>query len=93
MRLFVLACVAAVLGGQGLGAAVLQDDLAAVPRISQADFKKGLARDAVLVLDVRDAVSYANGHIAGAVSMPLDEVKNHVAELKAQRRPIVTYCA
>jgi rhodanese-related sulfurtransferase len=74
-------------------APVPQDDLAAAPRISQADFKKGLASDGLLVLDVRDAASYAGGHIPGSVSMPLDEMTKHIVELKAERRPIVTVCA
>ncbi len=69
------------------------DELAVVPRISQADFKKALAAGAVLVLDVRDAASYANGHIPGARSIPLDELRRHVKQLKAEPRPIVTYCA
>lgn len=74
-------------------AAALQDEPAAAPRISQADFKKGLANDGILVLDVRDEASYATGHIPGSVSMPLDELKKHIVELKAERRPIVTVCA
>ncbi len=88
-----MACASVTMIGPVTAAPAAQDELAAAPRISQADFKKGLAANSILVLDVRDAVSYANGHIPGAVSMPLDEVKKHVAELKAERRPIVTYCA
>ncbi len=69
------------------------DELAGVPRISQADFKRELTAGNVLVLDVRDAASYESGHIPGAVSMPLDELGRHLEELKAEKRPIVTYCA
>jgi phage shock protein E len=74
-------------------AAPQPDELAAAPRVTQAEFKTALAAGAILVLDVRDAASYANGHIAGAVSIPLDDVAAHAKELKAARRPIVTYCA
>ncbi len=74
--------------------AVPQDeDLSAVRRISQRDFKRALSAGTILVLDVRDAGAYASGHVPGAVSMPLDQVATHVQELKAERRPIVTYCA
>jgi len=36
-------------------------DMAAVPRMALADFKKALDAGQILVLDVRDAQSYANG--------------------------------
>jgi rhodanese-related sulfurtransferase len=49
----------------------------------------------VLVVDVRDAQSYANGHIAGAINIPLgdEEQAAHLTRLKAEKRPIVAYCA
>jgi rhodanese-related sulfurtransferase len=74
-------------------AGVQSDELAAVPRISQADFRKALEAGTVLVLDVRDSASYANGHIPGAKSIPLDELTRHVEELRAATTRIVTYCA
>ena len=64
-----------------------------LPRITLAEFKKLLATDAVVVVDVRAAESYAEGHIPGALSVPLDDLKGHVARLKALNKPIVTYCA
>jgi rhodanese-related sulfurtransferase len=69
------------------------DDLAAVPRISLDEFKKLLAKDAIVVLDVRDAASYHRGHIPHARSLPLADLKAHADELKAIKKPIVTYCA
>ncbi len=69
------------------------DDLAAAPRISQQEFKQALAAHTVVVIDVRDPVSYSNGHIPGAVSIPLDELSRHLPQLKAENRPIVTYCS
>ena len=93
-RTTVLICLVGVLGTAcSLTAAPLQDDLAAVARISQADFRKALAAGTILVVDVRDTGSYATGHIPGAVSIPLDEVLKHAQELKGERKPIVAYCA
>lgn len=66
---------------------------ATVPRISLDEFRKALARKRVLVVDVRDAVSYARGHIPGAVLMPLATLDLHTADLKKSKVPIVTYCA
>lgn len=69
------------------------DDLASAPRIPQAEFKKLLSDGTIFVIDVRDHQSYVNGHIPGAVSMPLETLASHVAELKAAKKPIVAYCA
>jgi 3-mercaptopyruvate sulfurtransferase SseA len=69
------------------------DELSAVPRISQSDFKKLLATGDVLVIDTRDEGSYRNGHIPGSISIPLTDIEKHVRELRGEKRPIVTYCA
>jgi 3-mercaptopyruvate sulfurtransferase SseA len=69
------------------------DDPATVPRISQADFKKAWLAKTILVIDVRDEAGFAAGHIPGAVLVPLAELAKHVQQLKAERRPIVAYCA
>ena len=45
----------------------------------------------VVVLDVRPPEEYAAGHIAGAVSIPLPELKRRLAELPRSRR-VVAYC-
>jgi predicted methyltransferase len=62
-------------------------------RISVADFKQLQAGGDVLILDVRDAESYRNGHLPGAVLVPLDTVESRAAELRTEKRPIVTYCS
>jgi rhodanese-related sulfurtransferase len=46
---------------------------------------------AVVVLDVRPAEEYAAGHIPGAISVPLTELENRLAELP-DRAEIVAYC-
>ena len=48
------------------------------------------AKGEMLVLDVRDAESYRRGHLPGAVLMPLETVESHAAELRTEKRPIVT---
>ncbi|RZL78115.1 MAG: metalloregulator ArsR/SmtB family transcription factor [Rhodococcus sp. (in: high G+C Gram-positive bacteria)] len=45
----------------------------------------------VTVLDVRPREEYAAGHIPGAVSIPLDELADHLAELPEDQE-IVAYC-
>jgi phage shock protein E len=69
------------------------DQAAAVPRISQKEFKKLSQAGEITVIDVRDAGSYAAGHIPGALLMPEETLEKHVAELKASKKPIVAYCS
>lgn len=45
----------------------------------------------VTVLDVRPREEYEAGHIPGAVSIPLDELADHLAELPEDQE-IVAYC-
>ena len=68
-------------------------DLSSAPRISLADLKKAFDAKAVVILDVRDASSYAAGHIPGAILVPLEALTKHVPDLKTAKKPVVTYCA
>jgi rhodanese-related sulfurtransferase len=45
----------------------------------------------LVVLDVRPAAEHAAGHLPGAVSIPVDELRRRLAELPADRE-IVAYC-
>lgn len=63
-----------------------------IPRISQAEFKKSLETGKIVVVDVRSAQSYNEGHIPGAISIPIDEVDLNVDRFKSFKKPIVTYC-
>jgi rhodanese-related sulfurtransferase len=66
----------------------LGDDVGAVGRDELiARLRKG---DVVLV-DVRPAEEFEAGHIAGARSIPIDELEHRLAELPADRE-IVAYC-
>jgi rhodanese-related sulfurtransferase len=75
--------------------AAQESDLAAVPRISIAELRTLQAADNAIVIDVRDAQSFATGHIPGARSIPLGTLLDsaRVGELKATPKEIVLYCA
>jgi rhodanese-related sulfurtransferase len=47
--------------------------------------------DDLVVLDVRPAAEYAAGHLPGALSIPVAELRRRLAELPADRE-IVAYC-
>jgi len=68
-------------------------DESSVPRISVADLKKAADAGQVLIVDVRDARSYADGHIPGAINVTLGDLPKQAAALKAARKGIVTYCS
>jgi len=89
-RAFWLVVLALLLGPPVLGQVA---DETAVPRISVADLKKAADTGQVLIVDVRDAGSYAEGHLPGAINIPLDALQQKLATLKAAKKPIVAYCA
>jgi phage shock protein E len=81
--------------GLSVGAPVMAQlaDETAVPRVSVADLKKAADAGQVLIVDVRDARSFADGHIPGAVNVPFETLEQKVASLKAAKKGIVTYCS
>ncbi len=50
-----------------------------------------LAADEVILIDVRPSLEYRQGHIAGARSIPVDELAEGISRLPSER-PIVAYC-
>ncbi len=83
--LIFLGGVVGLLGGCG-------DDPSTVGRVSAADLKALLDKNAAVTVDVRDVQSYAQQHIKGAISMPLNEIAGRLNELPRNKK-IVTYCA
>jgi rhodanese-related sulfurtransferase len=62
-----------------------------VEQLSAEELERRLARDQVVLLDVRPEPEYRAGHIAGARSAPLAELPSLLAKLP-QGREIVAYC-
>jgi rhodanese-related sulfurtransferase/DNA-binding transcriptional ArsR family regulator len=58
------------------------DEAALVERVASGD---------CVVLDVRPEEEYSAGHLASAVSMPLEQLEQRLAELPRDK-PIVAYC-
>lgn len=52
--------------------------------------KKGA--DAYQLLDVRQPAEYGNGHLAGAILIPLKELPDRLSELEKEK-PLIVYCA
>ena len=66
-------------------------DRGGVEQVSALELEQRLARGDVVLLDVRPEREYAAGHIAGARSVPVDELDS-VIEALPRRREIVAYC-
>jgi rhodanese-related sulfurtransferase len=64
---------------------------AEVEAISREELVKRLRGNEVVLVDVRPAEEFDAGHIRGAVSIPLDELDERLAELPADSE-IVAYC-
>jgi rhodanese-related sulfurtransferase/DNA-binding HxlR family transcriptional regulator len=62
-----------------------------VDTIGAEDLLERLARGDVVLVDVRPEPEYAAGHIAGARSIPLEELERRLAELPPDTE-VVAYC-
>jgi rhodanese-related sulfurtransferase/DNA-binding transcriptional ArsR family regulator len=60
-------------------------------QVSRAELLERIQTGHVTVIDVRPHEEYAAGHIPAAVSVPLDELADHLAELP-DNQDIVAYC-
>jgi rhodanese-related sulfurtransferase len=59
--------------------------------VTREELTRRLQNGDLVVLDVRPASEYAAGHLPGAVSIPVGELRRRLAELPADRE-IVAYC-
>jgi len=63
-----------------------------VPRISPETLNSRLENgESIIVVDTRSARQFEGGHIAGAISIPLEQVESRLNELPKDR-DIVFYC-
>lgn len=64
-----------------------------VSRIDIHQAKAAVDSGQAILVDVRSAESYAKGHAAGAVSIPLDNIERNVGNLSLEKSQwIITYC-
>jgi rhodanese-related sulfurtransferase/DNA-binding transcriptional ArsR family regulator len=66
-------------------------DRGALQPVSQIELRRQMEGRKVIVLDVRPISEYNAGHIAGARSIPSEELNSRLRELPKSRR-IVAYC-
>jgi phage shock protein E len=52
-----------------------------------------LLQHGAIIVDVRSRAEYSNGHIEGAINIPLDLLTNNLPQLADKNNPIITCCA
>lgn len=64
-----------------------------VPRVTAQDAKAAFDGGEAIIVDVRSQAAYEAGHVAGALSIPLNEFETNIAGVDLPRdRWIITYC-
>jgi 3-mercaptopyruvate sulfurtransferase SseA len=63
-----------------------------VRRITPAEVRAALASGEAVIVDVRGAGAFAEGHIKGAMHLPTDQLLSRVGELPRDKM-IITYCS
>jgi rhodanese-related sulfurtransferase len=63
-----------------------------VPRIGLPEARLAVEAGEAILVDVRSRATYEQGHIAGALSIPAQEVATRSAELPTDKQ-VIFYCA
>lgn len=45
------------------------------------------------IIDVRSPEEYKSGHVEDSINIPLQEIKDHVSEIKSFSQPLILCCA
>jgi rhodanese-related sulfurtransferase len=67
------------------------DDRDEMEPVSLDELRRRIRKGDVTVIDVRPEQEFRSGHIAGAVSLPVAQLKRRLAELP-KKREVVAYC-
>jgi len=67
------------------------DDRDELQPVALAEFRKRVREGKVTVIDVRPQDEYAAGHIPGALSIPLAELRKRLSDIP-KHRDVVAYC-
>jgi len=52
-----------------------------------------LVKNGAIIIDVRSKNEFSDGHIKGAINIPLDQLGNNLNKLKDKTKQIITCCA
>lgn len=51
-----------------------------------------LIREGAVIIDVRTAGEFREGHIPGSRNIPLDNIQNRLGDIKKLQKPVITVC-
>jgi|SRR5664279_3757732 len=51
-----------------------------------------LIREGAVIIDVRTAGEFKDGHIPGSRNIPLDSIQNKMEEIRKLHKPVITVC-
>ncbi|MGL4650904.1 MAG: rhodanese-like domain-containing protein, partial [Caldilineaceae bacterium] len=74
------------------GPDVVQHNTQPLPVITADELGRRLARNGMMLLDVRGRSEFAEGHLPGAINVPLGYLAQRLGEIPHDN-PVVTYCA
>ena len=57
------------------------------------DLQRIIENEQIMILDIRDELSYLQGHIPGAILVPLSDVNLMAEDILEAKITIVTYCS
>jgi rhodanese-related sulfurtransferase len=69
----------------------LRPDALGLPQLKPAELQQRMRRRQVVVIDVRPRAEFEAGHVAGALSVPEEEVEDRAAALRRRGRQVVCY--
>lgn len=52
-----------------------------------------LLQSGAVIIDVRTVREFNGGHVKNSVNIPLDQINQNLAKIKAYKKPIITCCA
>lgn len=61
-------------------------------RRSRGPSARDLVEEGARLLDVRSPEEFADGHLPGAIHIPVDELPSRLAELEPRHAAVVVYC-
>lgn len=51
-----------------------------------------IQEEGATVIDVRSSWEFADGHVEGALNIPLEEIPGRLSEIQSLKQPLVVYC-
>ncbi len=92
LALLIAGCQAVAAPTQNTGSSDSQTPAPEIKRVPLADAKAAFDSQSAVFVDVRGAETYSQGHVPGALNIPLADIEKRAGELDPNKW-IITYCS